>query len=461
MRSFFLQFFLSFWVITCGIFIAATLLSPQDDPGSPGEVRSALDLSADALATTSIAQYREHGCAGLAPLGKESTFADSNGNPICAPPFEKPVAELLRQTRKEGHPVSLRADGIWVQVRQVSIGNNERYYLVQRISGEHRPWWPHLPVVAIPVSLLVTFLFAYILTRPVRALRLAFRRFSAGDMDVRLDVPPSRWKDFGGADVRTLMIDFNHMADRVKELVEAQKLLIRDISHELRSPLARLQVALELAREEAPESTGLLDRVGVEADRLNALIGETLRLSLMESLRQPPSDETFALGEIFALLLPDMRFEAEARGSRVVYSSACDAVMLRGQGEMLRRALENIVRNAIRYTPAGGTVEIAATCDAHAGNPLGVSTATPIPIWIDIVIADRGPGIPEQYLSDIFRPFYRVDMAREGTTGGFGVGLAIAERAVHLHSGSIRVENRRGGGLSVIVQLPGLAPAIS
>ncbi|GGH05622.1 sensor histidine kinase [Silvibacterium dinghuense] len=453
MRSFFLQIFLSFWIIIVGIFIAVTVLTPQDDPGTWDEVRDAFDTSVDALANTAIAQYRADGCAGLAALGSAITLADSSGRAICAPPLEKPVADLLRQAHEEPHPVSLREQGWWVQARQVRIKSGEYYYFIQRIHDPQRPWWPHLPAVALPISIIVTFFFAYILTRPVRALRRAFRRFSAGDMDVRLPVAPSRWKDFGGADVRTLMIDFNHMADRIRELVEAQKLLIRDISHELRSPLARLQVALEIAREESPESSALMDRVSAEADRLNALIGETLRLSLLESLRQPPSDETFTLGDIFALLLPDMRFEAEARGTRVTYSSACDTLRLQGQSELLRRALENIIRNAIRYTPAGGVVEIAATCHMH---PV---TSSATPIWIEILIADRGPGIPEQYLSEIFRPFYRVDMAREGTTGGFGVGLAIAERAIHLHSGSIRVENRRGGGLTVFVRLPSLSPA--
>jgi two-component system sensor histidine kinase CpxA len=451
MRSFFLQIFLSFWLGTMGTFIVATVFAPRSDPGTPEQLRSALAMSVSKLAQPSLEDYQARGCAGIAWLSPQISLADSAGKPLCAGPFDAKVKGLLADSQRSNQTLFLRDGSAMVQVSPFSAAHGERYFLVQRLAGIERPWWPHLPPAAIPVSLLVTFFFAYLLTRPVRQLSLALREFSAGDMDVRLPISPSRWKDFGGADIRTLMLDFNHMTGRIKELVEAQKLLVRDISHELRSPLARLQVALEIAREESPASTEILDQASAEADRVNALIGELLTLSLMESMRQAPAPERFSLGEIFESLLPDMNFEAEANGANVRYRSACEECQLLGQPEMLRRALENVIRNAIRYTPAGEAVEITVS------QPYALATETNPSIpdaWLEISIADRGPGVPEESLTEIFRPFFRVDMAREGTTGGFGVGLAIAERAIHLHSGSIHVENRTGGGLLVLVRLP-------
>lgn len=451
MRSFFLQIFLSFWLGTVGTFIVATIFAPRNDPGTPEQLRSALAMTVSKLAQPSLEDYQSRGCAGIAWLLPQISLADSAGQPLCSGPFDTKVTELLADARSSNRTLFLRDGSSMMQVSPFASARGQRYFLVQRLAAVNRPWWPHLPPAAIPVSLLVTFFFAYLLTRPVGVLSLALRRFSAGDMDVRLPISPSRWKDLGGADIRTLMLDFNHMAGRIKELVEAQKLLVRDISHELRSPLARLQVALEIAREESPASTEILDQASAEADRVNALIGELLTLSLMESMRQAPAPETFLLGEIFESLLPDMNFEAETNGAIVRYQSSCDECLLRGQPEMLRRALENIIRNAIRYTPSGEAVDITIAPAATASKETQLSDKEE---WLEVSIADRGPGVPEESLTEIFRPFFRVDMAREGTTGGFGVGLAIAERAIHLHSGSIRVENRDGGGLLAFVRLP-------
>jgi len=451
MRSFFLQIFLSFWLVTAGIFMAASVFAPRNDPGTPEQLRPALAITVSKLAEPTLEEYRAHGCAGITWLAPEISIADNFGQPLCGAPFDANVAGQIADAKRFDATLFRRDGGMMIQVSPFLSKDHGLYFLVHRLPDVRRPWWPHLPPAAIPVSLVVTFFFAYLLTRPVRRLSVALRRFSAGDMDVRLSIAPSRWKDFGGADIRTLMLDFNDMAGRIKELMEAQKLLVRDISHELRSPLARLQVALEIAREESPASTEILDQASAEADRVNALISELLTLSLMESMRQTPAPETFSLGEIFESLLPDMSFEAEANGASIQYHSSGEECELRGQPEMLRRALENIIRNAIRYTPSGEAVEItiANPADLSQVNPQSASNTR-----LEIVIADRGPGVPEAYLSEIFRPFFRVDMAREGATGGFGVGLAIAERAIHLHSGTIRVKNRDGGGLLVFVSLP-------
>jgi two-component system sensor histidine kinase CpxA len=276
------------------------------------------------------------------------------------------------------------------------------------------------------------------LTNPVRALRLAFRRFAAGDMTVRLPVSRSALRDWGGADVRTLMIDFNEMADRIQALVQAHKTLLRDVSHELRSPLARLNVALELAREDAGETSKPLDRAELESSRLNALIGELLSLSHMETIQDVPNPKTICLGSVVEGLMPDLMFEADARQCRVIHRKQSSCLSL-GNEELLRRAVENIIRNAIRYSPGGADVTVETLTD----NGKAI-----------VRVCDSGPGVPEDSLQAIFRPFYRVDSARQTTTGGFGVGLAIAERTVHLHGGAIHAFNKQTGGLCVELSLP-------
>ena len=291
--------------------------------------------------------------------------------------------------------------------------------MIQRTPYTHKTFFLPLPKISIPVSIIVTILFAYILTRPVRALSRAFRRFSSGDLDMRLPVSSRSWIGLGGDDVRTLMLDFNHMAERVKELIEAQKLLVRDISHQLRSPLARLGLALELAREDSPEPLPSLDRAEQEMNRVNALIGEMLTLSLIESTRKLPEPQAFTMDDFFYDLVPDMNFEAQARNCKVICGPIKKDLKIKGQREMLRRAFENIIRNAIRYSPTGQevTIEVDESVSSR-------TTAADDSGSLAVTIRDHGPGVPEVNLPHIFTAFYRVDMARQGTTGGFGVALA-------------------------------------
>jgi two-component system sensor histidine kinase CpxA len=223
--------------------------------------------------------------------------------------------------------------------------------------------------------------------------------------------------------------------------VNAQKLLLRDVSHELRSPLARLSVALELSREDADaEMSSHLDRIERETARLNQLIGQLLTLSSMEAVESIEKAEKVALRPLLTEILADAEYEAQQRGTSVALKEDCDCVV-QGRRELLYRAIENVVRNAIRYTEPGSKVEIRL----HA-EPPGRSVC--------IEVSDRGPGIPGAELDSIFRPFHRVDRARAEQTGGFGVGLAIAERAVKLHNGSIQAENRPDGGAIIQIALP-------
>ncbi|MFZ0394453.1 MAG: ATP-binding protein, partial [Terracidiphilus sp.] len=249
---------------------------------------------------------------------------------------------------------------------------------------------------------------------------------------------PGKGDEFAG-----LVHDFNHMAERLEGLVSAQRLLLRDVSHELRSPLARLSVALELSRDDADQTmTTNLDRIERETERLNQLIGQLLTLAQMESVETLERAEPVSLKKLLQQVIPDAEYEAQQREAVVELKAECEG-MVDGRRELLYRAIENVVRNAVRYTEAGTRVEIRLKEDRTRKMAV-------------IEVSDRGPGIPEAELEAIFRPFYRLDAARSAHTGGVGVGLAIAERAVKLHNGQIRALNREGGGTTILISLPGV-----
>ena len=280
-----------------------------------------------------------------------------------------------------------------------------------------------------------------IFARPVARLREAARQLAQGNLSARVREPRKRNRIFKEDEFDALANGFNHMAERLESLVNAQKLLLRDVSHELRSPLARLSVALELSREDAdPTMCTHLDRIERETERLNQLIGQLLTLSSMEAAESLDKFERVSMKQLLEEMTPDATYEAQQRDASVGLDAECDCVV-EGRRELLYRAIENVVRNSVRYTEGGTQVEIRLRRDSQ--HRMAV-----------VEISDRGPGIPESELASIFRPFYRVDTARSAQTGGFGVGLAIAERAVKLHNGQIRASNRAGGGATIQISLP-------
>ncbi len=298
-------------------------------------------------------------------------------------------------------------------------------------------------LVAIAVGGVTTYVLVLLFTRPLVRLRYAARELAQGNLKTRVAAPAHRSRILQEDEFKALVHDFNHMAGRLESLVGAQRLLLRDVSHELRSPLARLSVALELAREDAaPEMAAHLNRIERETEKLNQLIGQLLTLSSMEVIEKTDQFRPVSLKGLIEEMIPDAEYEARQRQSAVAFS-ADDECVISGNRELLYRAIENVVRNAVRYTEAGSQVEIRL----RRGEEEGERSAT-------LEISDRGPGIPEDEINDIFRPFYRVDRARSTETGGFGVGLAITERAVKLHHGTLLAANRAGGGVTIRMVFP-------
>jgi two-component system sensor histidine kinase CpxA len=295
-------------------------------------------------------------------------------------------------------------------------------------------------IIGVITSGLVCYLLAWYLTKPIVRLRAATRQLAAGDLTARSGAPASKRRD----EVMGLMRDFDAMAERLELLVKAQSRLLNDISHELRSPLARLNVALGLARQRAGvESTDMLDRIELEASRLNELIGRILTLARLEDGEQRAPQTPVPLGEVVANVAEDAEFEAQERHCHVQTVIPQGDWQVRGNDSLLHSAVENVVRNAIRYTAEGSSVEIALTSEERGGGADAV-----------LRVSDSGPGVPEDSLGKLFEPFYRLDDARGRLTGGVGLGLAITERAVRFHGGKVTAFNRPQGGLMVEIRLP-------
>jgi two-component system sensor histidine kinase CpxA len=279
------------------------------------------------------------------------------------------------------------------------------------------------------------------MTRPVSRLRTAAQSLADGDLSARTGAPPNGRRD----ELTELMRDFDRMAERIEGLVESQSRLLKDVSHELRSPLARLSVALGLARQKsAPEVESSLNRIELEADRLNQLIQRLLTISRLESGTDGLRKTKLSLRELVEQVAHDAEYENPGRGCQVTTpASDDDGFLIEADPDLLRSAIENVIRNATRYTAEGTKVEVRLERQPAAnGEEIVVS------------VRDSGPGVPNEALQKIFEPFYRLDDARNRQTGGAGLGLSIADRAIRLHGGQLRASNRKEGGLEVEIWIP-------
>jgi len=344
----------------------------------------------------------------------------------------QPELDLARLTGAGAHPV---------------VGpSGRKYVLVTEMSRS--PFGPFRPgpgkqllrvLLAVIISGGLCYALTTYLTRPVLHLRTAARRLSEGDLSARASEAMERRRD----EIGDLVRDFNQMAGRIEGLVMAQRQLITDISHELRSPLARLNVALGLARQRGGGDTDPnLDRIEREAERLNEMIGQLLALARLDDRTSPPGSDEVELPAVLQEIAADAEFEATARNC-TVRLTGLQPCKVHGNPELLRSAVENVVRNAIRYTAEGTEIDISLRCQTdETGKD-----------WAIISVRDFGPGVPDSELPKLFHPFYRVADARERQTGGVGLGLAITDRALKIHGGSVQAKNAATGGLLVEMKL--------
>ena len=326
--------------------------------------------------------------------------------------------------------------------------DGESYLIFQPVDRQHernRPRGtprigPEVPVtmlvIAFFASLLVSALLARHITRPISQLRDAFGALAGGRLDFRVGAQMAGRRD----EIGELGGDFDKMAGQLEQLVAARDRLLHDVSHELRSPLARMQTAVGLAHQQPERVPAALERIAREAARLDGLVGELLTLARLESGKQGGGDDYIELRELLSSVVDDARFEANESGRTIEFSDDVDRdVILHADGPLLHRAVENVVRNALQHTPAGSKVEVSLSALPGSGR-------------LRIAVRDHGPGIAPEHLSSVFEPFSR---GNASDTHGFGLGLAIARRAVEAHGGSIVAQNvESGGGLRMVIELP-------
>lgn len=377
-------------------------------------------------------EWRRHG--DVLPFAVDEDDRDMLGRPV--------AIDALTRARElaEG---SEKPDG----VRRVDLADGESILLyvpvhgvplLQRVLPRGGPPSPLVPLIAgMLASLVFGSLLAWYVARPIFHLRAAFAALSHGRLETRVASLIGRRRD----EVADLGRDFDRMAQQLQDLISAQRTLLHEVSHELRSPLARLQAAIGLARQNPDKLESSLERIEQEAERVDDLIGQLLTLSRLEAGICDGSRERVEcvdLVDIVASVAADAHFEAQGTGRSVVFQGQGE-IVADVDAELLHRAVENVIRNAIKYTPPGTAVDVSAKANA-SGDTFVVR------------VADRGPGVAETELETIFQPFYRSAARPPGS--GFGLGLAIARRAVESHGGDVRACNRESGGLVIVISLP-------
>src|SRR5713101_3083522 len=450
MRSLFLKIFLSFWIAQALFLVLAILVTIALRPAREISAIEALQPkflseAVDAYQTGGVEKVRDY----LHNLGEtqhvRAVLFNEQG-PLTGHSVRPWFSETARGQRHTADTFLGRMDPHFQMLRFSMTGSDGHIYtLVTELPpGQNAMFGPNgVPglgiLIAVLTSGLVCYFLAQFLTSPILRLRKATQMLAAGDLSARAGGRSSH----GGDEMSQLVRDFDLMAEQIEKLVNAQSRLLKDISHELRSPLARLSVALELARQRTgPEAESVLDRINLESSRMNELIGSLTTIARLESgagsLRKGPVE----LEELVQEIARDAAFEAQSRNCQVE-CEILDELPVTGDPALLHSAIENLVRNATRYTQEGTTVKIRAE-KIQTGN-LGEAV---------IRVTDSGPGVPDSELDKIFRPFYRIDDARRRSTGGVGLGLAITEQAVRLHGGSVKASNLPAGGLAVEIRLP-------
>jgi two-component system sensor histidine kinase CpxA len=450
MRSLFLRIFLSFWLALAMFLVLAILTTAAL---RPTRRISALEALQPKFLADSVDAYESGGPEKLhdylrsvhdAQHVRMVLYRDGRNlsGHFVAPWFDE-VAKGKRHT----------ADTLWGRLNphfqmlkaSMTAADGHSYTLVTELPpGETAMFGPNgIPLLGILIGILTSGVVCYFLARylssPIIRLRQATQKLASGDLSARVGGRVSSSAD----EISQLVRDFDKMAEQIENLVNAQSRLLKDISHELRSPLARLSVALELARQRTgPEAQSVLDRISLESSRMNELIGSLMTISRLETGAGTTRKVRVEVEEIVDEVARDAAFEAQGRNCQVEVE-ILDELPVLGDPALLRSAIENVVRNATRYTPDGTTVKIRAQAEDRAGLREAV-----------IRVNDAGPGVPADSLDKIFRPFYRIDDARVRSTGGVGLGLAITEQAVRLHGGSVKASNLPEGGLSVEIRLP-------
>jgi two-component system sensor histidine kinase CpxA len=411
-----------------GIWATARALDRPRDRGTD-PIKSLMNM----LAEDTNRAFEEGGVEGLtaylrkldAKLPGERFLVDSTGRNLAD---GSDRATLVRSAELAKFGIAEQPDG---RLAVVAKPRDDRFRFIWVVE----PWFelpsakPFIAVVVAIIAAMGAALALYI-SVPLRRLRRVMGLFGRGELGARVG---SRRRD----EIGIVSREFDLLAERVETLVIAERRLLQDVSHELRSPLTRLDVAIDLAIKREDRGP-LLKRIRRDITRLSVLVGELLHLTRMEGEPSTRVLEVVRPAELLRLLVEDCTIEAEAKGCRLVFEAAWSG-SIKGDLELLRRAFENVIRNAIRHAPEGTLVRVSLAWYGQG---------------VKVEVRDYGPGVPAEALSSLFEPFFRVEDDRSRESGGVGLGLAIARRAIAIHGGSISARNA-GPGLSLEIILPG------
>jgi two-component system sensor histidine kinase CpxA len=447
----FLRIFLSFWIATALMIVAVIVGSSVWPTIFPGDQEKGFrPEQAEARITEIIAAYEHTRATGTQPnlsgipvaLRKSFYLFSEQGSLIVGhDPPPHIYSQLVEEVSTSGRAVVQRYGFSALFACPVKTPSGAQFIAVIRISDLNRRvlrlhFWSDV-AVALPPAALVCLLLSLYLTRPITRLRATAQRLASGDLSARSSPNGSARRD----EIGDLARDFDNMAAQIERLMTAQRRFVADVSHELGAPLTRLHLALALLRRQSGgQGSPALERIERETDKLSNLVQQLLLLAELEVGRLPAESMTpISLNTLCESIIEDANFEAEHANCVVV--GLCQDVTLFAYPQLLRRAIDNVLRNAIRYAPSGSEINVNCRVDDDRR-------------MVIVDVLDSGPGVPESMLSDIFRPFFRTSPGRESETGGTGLGLAIATEAVRLHDGAIIAQNRESGGLQVTIALP-------
>jgi two-component system sensor histidine kinase CpxA len=441
-RSIFAKIFLWFWAALILVTLAVTTTTVM--LGSQPLAQRWLAASLDLYAHTALDAYQQGGRDALNTYlssietnsGVQATLLDPSGSDLAGrgvPPRAQRVLEAARTAGASRFHTRFVWSGASV------INRPEGSYFFVAVVHPFRASFAQPMIrgallkfsIAILAAGVLCFLLARHFAEPIRKLQTVATRIAGGELSVRAKpLLPYREDELG-----ELARDFDRMADRVESLLKKQQELLGDISHELRSPLTRMNVALELARRGDADS---LSRMQIELDKLESLIAQILTLTKLEQSKESARFSQVYLLPLLQSIAEDATFEGKDLGKSVHISSSPDREIF-GDASLLRSALENIIRNAVRYTDANTAVTV---------------TLRSFPEKTEIRVQDHGPGVPASTLPHLFEPFFRVSESRDRNSGGVGLGLSIAQKVVLLHGGAISASNASSGGLEILISLP-------
>jgi two-component system OmpR family sensor kinase len=452
MHSLFLRIFLLFWVamaLIVGSSIATTytITAREFDPPDAQRRPSAAIQASEVLAEGGIGALKRWLSSNKdSVVDRELYIVGPDGAEILGRHLPESAVRRLEYVNRESTPGAtgnFRPSRVAPQIVAADGSTYTVLFTPRRPSIFGALSLPAISltilVIALVVSALTSWWLAEHLTAPIRRIQAGARALASENLDVRVSAGLEDRHD----ELAVLARDFDAMADQLRANRAATTQLLRDISHELRSPLARMRVALGLARQPPADFVRQLDRLEKEIERLDSMIGQVLKLARLQGTDVLGIRESFDFDEMLDEVALDANFEGAIRNCRVnLHGSARAAIV--GNRELMSSAIENVLRNAVRYSPQGKSVEISVIRGAG----------------LDIVIRDHGPGVPPAALERIFEPFYRVAESRDRDTGGEGIGLAITSRVMQAHGGTAKATNAAGGGLEVRLSLPEASLAV-